>query len=177
MDLQQVVLSVKAQAVELLPHLIMGSGCFVLFLVAAFVARGSSRRLLQRLRLEQPVVGLVSQVLFYTMVVLGLITSLGTMGVNVSALVASLGLGGFAVGFALRDAISNVLAGALVLVYRPFRVEQRIRVAGFEGMVREINLRYTILEAEGAQQLIPNQILFTNPVKVFAQYPQQGMTT
>ena len=99
------------------------------------------------------------------------------MGVHGSAWVASLGLGGVAVGCALRDAIRNVRAGALVLVYRPCRVAQRIRVAGFEGTVREINLRSTILEADGAQQLIPNQILCTNPVKVCVHYAQQGMTT
>ncbi len=111
---------------------------------------------------------LVSQVVFYALLVLGLITSLGTMGVNVSALVAGLGIGGFALGFALRDAISNVLAGVLVLIYRPFRVGQHVSVAGFEGTVREINLRYTILVADGADHLIPNQILFTSPVKVRA---------
>lgn len=177
MGLEQVVLSLNAQAAELLPRLVMGGGCFVAFLAAAFVARGGTRQLLQRVRLEQAVVRLVSQVAFYTLVVLGLITGLGTMGVNVSALVASLGLGGFALGFALRDAITNALAGVLVLVYRPFGAGQRISVAGFEGTVREINLRYTVLEANGAQQLIPNQILFTHPVKVFAPDPQHEIRT
>ena len=168
MDPDYVVVTLKAQAAEYLPQLVGGSVCFLAFLAAAIIARGITRRLLQRVHLDQPVVLLVSQVVFYALLVLGLITSLGTMGVNVSALVAGLGLGGFALGFALRDAISNVLAGVLVLIYRPFLVGQHVSVAGFEGTVREINLRYTILVADGADHLIPNQILFTSPVKVRA---------
>ena len=46
--------------------------------------------------------------------------SLGTLGINVSALVAGLGLTGFALGFAFRDALSNVLAGVMILLYHPF---------------------------------------------------------
>ena len=58
----------------------------------------------------------------------------GTVGVDVSALVAGLGLAGFAIGFALRDAVSNTLAGVLVLMYQPFRVGDDIKT----GKEREI---------------------------------------
>ena len=163
-ELTEVVLGSEAEA--FLPNLVQGSICFVAFLVVAIIARAVLRRLLFRLRVDRSVVLLVSNGLFYTVLVLGLITGLGTMGVNVSALVASLGLGGFALGFALRDAISNVLAGTLILIYRPFEAGQHITVAGFEGTVGEINLRYTVLHADDGRHLIPNQLLFTNPVKV-----------
>ena len=63
-------------------------------------------------------------------VLLGALTALGTMGINVSALVAGLGLTGFALGFALRDILSNLLAGALIIVYRPFHRGDQIAVAG-----------------------------------------------
>jgi small conductance mechanosensitive channel len=99
--------------------------------------------------------------------VFGGVTVLGTIGVDVKALVAGLGLTGFALGFALRDIISNLLAGVLILLYRPFRRGDRISVAGSEGTVREIDLRYTRLEGDDhAQLLVPNSILFTNSIKV-----------
>jgi small-conductance mechanosensitive channel len=88
------------------------------------------------------------------------------MGVNVSALVASLGLTGFALGFALKDALSNLLAGALILIYQPFRCGDTIKVAGCEGEVTEINLRYTILRGDGKTHLIPNATLYTNTVDI-----------
>lgn len=96
----------------------------------------------------------------------GAIMALGTMGVNVSALVASLGLTGFALGFALKDALSNLLAGALILIYQPFQCGDTIKVAGCEGKVMEINLRYTILKSDGRTHLIPNATLYTNTVDI-----------
>jgi small-conductance mechanosensitive channel len=144
-----------------------GAVMIILFWLGAVVLRTLLARFLRRLNVDRAVVGLMAETVFFTMLVVGIITGLGTMSINVSALVASLGLGGFALGFALRDAISSVLAGILVLIYRPFRVGQRISVAGFEGTVEEINLRYTVLDNREARQLVPNQLLFTNAVKVY----------
>lgn len=97
-------------------------------------------------------------------VTVGTITALGTMGVNVTALVASLGLSGFALGFAARDMLSNLLGGMLILFYHPFRRGDRISVAGSEGVVRQINLRYTLLDCGDRQILIPNSILLNTQI-------------
>lgn len=99
-----------------------------------------------------------------TLLLLGVVTALGTAGINVAALVAGLGLTGFALGFALKDVLSNLLAGVLILIYRPFRRNDFIAVAGFEGTVIDIDLRYTHLQAEGKKVLIPNATLFTNTI-------------
>jgi len=101
-----------------------------------------------------------------SLVVLGLITALGTIGINVSALVAGLGLTGFALGFALKDTISNLLSGVLILLYRPFEMGNRIKILGYEGTVIAIDLRYTELDSEGNKVLIPNSKLFTDPITV-----------
>ncbi|MGA1875681.1 MAG: mechanosensitive ion channel family protein [bacterium] len=100
------------------------------------------------------------------LVLFGAVTALGTMGVNVSALVAGLGLSGFALGFALRDALSNLISGAMIIIYRPFQNGDRISVAGCEGEVIEINLRYTALQGEEKVCLIPNATLFTNVISI-----------
>ena len=103
------------------------------------------------------------------LVLFGLVTALGTVGINISALVAGLGLTGFALGFALRDTISNLLAGVLILLYRPFEIGNRIKIAGFEGDVLTIDLRYTALTGEGHKILIPNSKLFTDPIVVLGE--------
>ena len=101
-----------------------------------------------------------------TILIFGLITALGTMGINVTALVAGLGLTGFGLGFALKDAVSNVLAGVLIILYHPFKVGDRVKVSGCEGTVVEINLRYTRLTAEESDFLIPNSTCFSNWIAV-----------
>ena len=91
---------------------------------------------------------------------------MGTLGVNIGAMVAGLGLTGFALGLALRDILSNVVSGVLVLLYRPFKRDDRITVSGFEGTVVSVDLRYTILKTENGKVLIPNATLFTQNVLV-----------
>ena len=149
-----------------LPRLLLGVVVFFAFWLAA---RGL-RRLVERLtRLRHFDPGLtlyLGQVAGVALLLVGAVSALGTMGVDVSALVAGLGLTGFALGFALKDIVSNALSGILVMIYRPFRLGDLISVTDLEGTVREINLRYTVLEAEDKTILIPNSLLFINPVKV-----------
>lgn len=107
-------------------------------------------------------------------IIVGLITALGTLGINVSALVAGLGLTGFALGFALKDTISNLLAGILILLYQPFRIGDNIEVSGFSGNVTTIDLRYTELNDNGRKVLIPNSKLFTDPIIVLTSNPEKS---
>jgi small conductance mechanosensitive channel len=148
----------------------IGAGLAVI--LASWAGAALARHALLRLARRAPgaaaahadVLTLAATAVFWSGLAFGLVIGLGTMGVHVEALVASLGLTGFALGFALRDAISNLLAGVLILAYRPFRYGDRIAVTDFEGVVVNIDLRYTTLEDGGNLHLIPNQIMYSNPV-------------
>ena len=146
-------------------------GASLLILLAFWLASVSAKKIICRVErtadtARQDVLNLLGQIAKIGLVVFGAVTALGTLGVNVSALVAGLGLTGFALGFAFRDALSNVLAGILIFMYHPFRRGDHIAVTGFEGVVIGIDLRYTTLRAEGKILLIPNSTLFTNPISV-----------
>lgn len=93
-------------------------------------------------------------------------TALGTLGVNITGIVAGLGLTGFALGFALKDSIANLLAGVLILLYRPFDIGDRIDVGGLSGHVVKIDLRYTELDNPSERVLVPNSKLLTDPIRV-----------
>lgn len=160
-----------AQVAATLPSI--GGGLVILaaFWVLAVAARYALIRLAGEVAQHggrAEVVRLGAIVAYWTAIAFGVVVGLGTMGVNVAALVASLGLTGFALGFALRDAVANLLAGVLILTYRPFRYGDRIAVTGFEGIVVDIDLRYTTLDDGGKRHLIPNQTMYSNPVTVFA---------
>lgn len=105
--------------------------------------------------------------------IFGTVTALGTLGVDVSALVAGLGLTGFALGFALKDALANLLAGAMILFYRPFQRGSRISVGGFEGTVTQIDLRYTRLRGKEQDFLLPNSTLLTNAITLHRPPPAE----
>jgi len=109
---------------------------------------------------------LIGHTLYVGTVLLGVLTALSALGLNITALVAGLGLTGFAAGFALKDVISNLIAGVMIILYSPFRIGDVIKVGACEGRVVEINLRYTVVEREGERILIPNATMFTNIISV-----------
>ncbi len=136
------------------------------FLILAKVMRRIITKGADKLKLDKYLTSLLARTSSITLIIFGFVTVLGTLGVNVSALVAGLGLTGFALGFALKDTISNLLSGVLILLYRPFEIGNRIKISGYEGIVVSIDLRYTELEGEGSKILIPNSKAFTDPITV-----------
>lgn len=136
------------------------------FWIISLIARRIIRRLGKRSHLDPDIINLIRQVATAALFILGITVALGTMGVDVSAIVAGLGLTGFALGFALKDVLSNLLSGVLVLIYRPIVRGDWITVSGLEGTVITIDLRYTTLETAENRVLLPNSTLFTNPITV-----------
>ena len=149
-----------------LPRLGIAILIFIGFWIMARLFRGTVMRFGRTRHLSADVVNLMEQITEVGLLIFGIVSALGTLGVDVAAMIAGLGLVGFAIGFALRDLLSNFLAGLLILIYNPFVRGDRITVSGNEGKVIEINLRYTVLQEEGKRALIPNSILFSNPVIV-----------
>jgi len=144
-------------------------GVVVILLVFFVLAKIMKRIIIsaaERLKFDENLTSLFARTSSITLTIFGLVTALGTLGVDVSALVAGLGLTGFALGFALKDTISNLLSGVLILLYRPFEKGDRIKISGYEGIVISIDLRYTELDSEGSKVLIPNSKLFTDPITV-----------
>ncbi|WP_447979566.1 mechanosensitive ion channel family protein [Candidatus Nitrospira bockiana] len=165
--MERLINELLRQATVLAPQVGMGVLLFVLFWLASLAVRQLF------LRLSRPadfntalVLKLAGRTASIAVLIFGTVTALGTMGINVSALVAGLGLTGFALGFALKDVVSNSIAGVLILLYRPFTVNDYITVGGQEGIVTEIDLRYTTLERDDQRLLIPNSVLFTNSIVV-----------
>jgi small-conductance mechanosensitive channel len=139
---------------------------FVVFFILAKIIKRIITRAAERLEIDGNLTLLLARASSITLTIFGFVTALGTLGINVSALVAGLGLMGFALGFALKDTISNLLSGVLILLYRPFEKGNRIKISGYEGIVISIDLRYTELDSEGNKVLIPNSKLFTDPITV-----------
>ena len=137
---------------------------FIAFWVGGITLQKLVLRLGKKTEIDKNVLNLMGRTIKMILLILGFITMLSTLGINVSALVAGLGLTGFALGFALKDVLSNLLAGILILIYRPFQCRDHISVVGFEGTITEINLRYTSLQGKDKRFLIPNSTIFTNPM-------------
>ena len=167
-DYASEVLSNLFEAVgQALPGIMAGLAIFAAFMVAASIVRRVFRRIARRVDEDKrPLVGLAGQTARYAVVIAGVITGLGTMGIDVSALIAGLGLTGFALGYACRDALSNLLAGVLIILYQPFKPGNVVTVSGHTGRVTSVNFRYTVLDVDGKTVLVPNSAVFGTVITV-----------
>jgi len=155
-----------AQAIVWVPTVAVALSLLILFLVLSRVAHFGVLRVVERTRAHGPLGQLLASIARVSLLVLGVVTALGTLGVNITGIVAGLGLTGFALGFALKDSIANLLAGVLILLYRPFEVGDRIDIGGLAGNVVDVNLRYTALENPSERVLVPNSKMLTDPIRV-----------
>jgi len=169
MDTQEIINIIQLQAALYLPKIIMSIVVVIAFWILSRILKKIIMRFGQKRSLNKDVLNLIAKTIHVILIIMGIISALGTLGIDISAIVAGLGLTGFALGFALKDAISNILAGSLILIYRPFNRNDTIKVGNNEGVVDEIDLRYTTLKAEGKKILIPNATLLTNVVVVIKE--------
>ncbi|MEM7593174.1 MAG: mechanosensitive ion channel family protein [Cyanobacteria bacterium P01_A01_bin.83] len=92
-------------------------------------------------------------------------------GLRLGDIIATLGLGSVAIGFAFQDIFKNFLSGILILIQRPFRIDDQIIVGGYEGTVEAIDIRTTKLRSyNGERVLMPNSEVFTSAVQVRTAY-------
>lgn len=92
-------------------------------------------------------------------------------GLSLGDIIAALGLGSIAVGFAFQDIFKNFLAGILLLLQEPFRIGDQIIVAGYEGTVEHIDIRTTRIRTyQGEEVIVPNATVFTNEIQVRTAY-------
>ncbi|MBV9842553.1 MAG: mechanosensitive ion channel family protein [Sphingomonadaceae bacterium] len=92
--------------------------------------------------------------------------------VTPSGVLGTLGIGSVAVGFAFKDILQNLLAGLLLLIQRPYRRGDQIKVKDYEGTIEHIASRATAIKTyDGRRVLIPNSDLYTAPVIVNTAFP------
>lgn len=90
---------------------------------------------------------------------------LSQLGINLSALIAGLGIAGLAVGFAAKDSLENFISGLTILLDRPFKVGDWVTVGNYFGRVANITLRSTRLETPNRQTVVfPSVHMVTNAV-------------
>ena len=94
-----------------------------------------------------------------------------------SSLVAGLGLGTVAIGFAFKDIFENFLAGIIILFREKMRMNDYIECEGLEGQIEEILIREThIRRTDGQLVIVPNAMLFKNPLRIITDQDERRTT-
>lgn len=109
---------------------------------------------------------------------IGIIVALNNAGYDVGAVLAGLGIGGIALAMAAKDTVSNVFGGFTIFTDRPFTLNDRIRVSGFDGTIKEIGIRSTRLQTlAGTVVTIPNATFGGTAVENVSAEPSRKIIT
>ncbi|HYP02718.1 MAG TPA: mechanosensitive ion channel domain-containing protein [Pyrinomonadaceae bacterium] len=163
--LTEVFTELQNSLIKAVPGMFRGALVLLVFWLVASLGRRAIALAAPRVRADTGVVLLLSRIYYYGILIFGIVTALGAAGLNVTALVTGLGLTGFALGFALKDVLSNLLSGIMLLLYRPFNIGDHIRMGEYEGIIETIRMRDTLVRArDGRLIVIPNTKLITEVV-------------
>ena len=140
--------------------------------LARLLSKAADRALNRSGRIEPTVAKFLSNIIKYALWVLVGITVLTQFGVQTTSIIAALGGLALAVGLALQGTLSNVAAGVMILVQRPFRVGEAITAGTVEGTVNAIGLFTTeLVQFDGLYVMVPNNELWNKPVVNFTRMP------
>ena len=161
--------AIAADFIAMLPRIGMALCLLALtWLVIALANRGM-QQVLKRTRMRRALAELVIEIadVGIWVVALFIAAAVAFPSVTPANIMTGLGLGTVAIGFAFRDIFENFLAGVLILYREPFRLGDCIECAKIEGFVEEITARDTHLrQTDGQRVVLPNAMLFKNPVTV-----------
>jgi small conductance mechanosensitive channel len=140
----------------------------LLFWILAAVTRRLVRRLVRSERVEMSkllrdtLIAWSSRVVFFV----GLLVALSQVGIQIGPLLAGLGIAGFIVGFALQDSLANFAAGAMILIYRPYDVDDVIESGTVRGRVSHMSLvSTTILTFDNQTLIVPNNKIWGDVIR------------
>jgi small-conductance mechanosensitive channel len=152
----------------LLPNIAVALVVLALFVAAGLAVAWSIRHALSR-RDREDLGTVTGSLLKWLIWIAGAMLALTivTPSLRLGDLIAGLGIGSLAIGFAFKDILQNMFAGLLILIRRPFLVGDQIVASGYEGTVEHIQTRATLIRTyDGRRVVIPNSDVFTSAVTV-----------
>lgn len=149
----------------LIPRTLAAIAVIAVFWLLAVLVRRLMRLIFHWTVSDLTVENLVKQVAYYTVWVIGLIVATSAFGLEPQTFATGLGLTSLAIGFALKDVLSNFVSGLLILTLRPFELGDQIVIGETEGSVERIELRATLIRTyDGRIVSVPNSETFTSRV-------------
>jgi small conductance mechanosensitive channel len=177
--------NLETQAGRLLPLLIPGAVRVVealLILIAGIWLSGKSEYLaakaLSRVRhFDQMLRDFFANIVRYAVLIVTGLTVLSEFGIQTTSLVAVIGAASLAIGLALQGTLSNLAAGVMLLIFRPFRLGHHVQVGGNDGTAKELTLFWTeIVTADNTQIIIPNSQVWGQAIKNLSTYEAPPVT-
>lgn len=157
---------------DLVPALIAAILTFVAFWALWRVVAQFSGVVLNRAGTDPTARSFIDAVLKYALLTVATVSALSQLGINTGSLLASLGVAGLTIGFAAKDALSNLISGLFIFWDRPFVIGDLIEISGIYGRVDAITMRSTrVVTVDGRMLAVPNATIVNNIVVSYTNFP------
>lgn len=161
-----------AQAAELIANLIIALATFAAYYLLWRLLDLVARRITGRLATDPTTREFGRTLMKFAVLTLGAVSALAAVGVNTASLLTSLGIAGLTIGFAARDALSNMISGLLIYWDRPFVIGDLVEVGDHYGRVDRITLRSTrVVTNDGRMLAVPNTEIINKTVASYTNFP------
>lgn len=158
--------------VEVSINLIVALVTFGAFYLLWLLARIILNAVTKRSELDETSQAFARTILQYSILLTGLFNALSAMNVDTAGLLASLGIVGITIGFAARDAFSNLISGVLIYLDRPFVIGDLVEIGDYYGEVNQITLRSTrVVTSDGKMLAVPNTEMINKTVTSYTNFP------
>jgi small conductance mechanosensitive channel len=138
----------------------------VAWILAGWVARIIRSRGEKAKRVDTTLALFFSNLARWAILVLGLITAIGVVGIPTASFAALIAAAGLAIGLALQGSLGNFASGVMLLIFRPFKVGDYVEVGGTSGTVMEIQLFATIIDTpDNRRMIVPNGEVFGQTIE------------
>lgn len=162
---QALLLSYAVNIVAALAIIIIG------LIIARMISNAVNRLMISR-NIDATVADFISALARYAIIAFTLIAALGRVGVQTASVIAVLGAAGLAVGLALQGSLSNLAAGVLLVLFRPFRAGEYVDLGGVAGTVQSVQIFSTTMRtADGKIIVIPNGKIIAGNIINFSREP------
>ncbi|EJH8015979.1 small-conductance mechanosensitive channel MscS [Escherichia coli] len=162
---QALLLSYAVNIVAALAIIIVG------LIIARMISNAVNRLMISR-KIDATVADFLSALVRYGIIAFTLIAALGRVGVQTASVIAVFGAAGLAVGLALQGSLSNLAAGVLLVMFRPFRAGEYVDLGGVAGTVLSVQIFSTTMRtADGKIIVIPNGKIIAGNIINFSREP------
>lgn len=153
---------------ELVNAAVIGSKAIFILIFGiwfAYFVSGRVKKILLKALKDEMLAGFMSKVVLVAIIVIVAVATLGTMGVQTTSIIAALGAAGLAIALALKDSLSNLASGIMLVVLRPFTKEDTVEIGSSIGIIEDISLFYTYMRTpDGKLVVLPNTNVATSQI-------------
>ncbi|SFK12237.1 mechanosensitive ion channel family protein [Celeribacter neptunius] len=148
-------------------------GALALLIIGMMISGWVGRRIraigLKYENLDDTLFNFLANIARYAVLGFTVLIVLNTFGIQTTSIVAVIGAAGLAIGLALQGTLSNIAAGVMIILFRPFKIGDFVEVAGKMGTVKDISLNFTELaDLSNVQVIVPNSQVWGNIITNFS---------